>query len=84
MKYKTFDDSHLLMTNFTRMKCYECGWVSAELTPQQVSDLGVPWYCAYCGENVKHFIKYSDSERDDPKVLKFVGSMLFPGKDKKL
>jgi hypothetical protein len=48
--------------DLTLLHCF-CGWTSEELTRQQLSDRGIPWYCDNCGKSGLQFIHFHPRER---------------------
>lgn len=48
--------------DLTLLHCY-CGWTSEELNRQQMSDLGIPWYCDRCGKPGLLFVRFHPRER---------------------
>ena len=51
---------------FTVIYCPLCNWRSEEMTAEDLLDLGVPWYCGKCYDQLApHFIKYTEDERDE-------------------
>ena len=49
----------------TIIKCPTCGWVSIELTRDQLEDLGLPRYCGarYCNGLASQFVTFAPHER---------------------
>lgn len=51
----------------TILKCY-CGWVSEELTPGQMQERGIPWYCDNCDRTGLRFIRFAPDERAEARA----------------
>jgi len=54
--------------DLTIMWC-RCGWRSKELSRQELSDLGVPWYCDACNNTNLMWVTFHPSERDKALML---------------
>lgn len=54
---------HIATPNdLTLLKCPNCGWVSKELTRDQIA--AKPWYCGgVCGKSGMMFVHFNPSER---------------------
>lgn len=48
--------------DLTMLRCY-CGWMSEELTAEQMKARGIPWYCDSCGRQNLRFVKFAPHER---------------------
>ena len=55
----------------TMIRCNACGWLSPEMTIQELGQRGVPWYCDGCGGVATRFATYAPHERDE--ALRFLG-----------
>jgi hypothetical protein len=46
------------MTTKTVIICRKCGWQSSAMDDEKLRNLGVPWYCTFCGSPVTNYISY--------------------------
>lgn len=54
--------------DLTIMWC-RCGWRSEELSQTKVVELGVPWYCDWCGNKNLMWVKFHPNEREKARML---------------
>jgi len=47
----------------SKLSCDKCKWEHM-YTTEEISNLGLPWYCVDCGERVYKFVRY---EKEDLK-----------------
>jgi hypothetical protein len=50
--------------DLTILKCY-CGWISDELSADEMHERGIPWYCDRCSKTGLSFIRFAPHEREE-------------------
>jgi hypothetical protein len=50
--------------DMTILKCW-CGWISREMSVDDMKALGIPWYCDACGKQSLRFVTFAPHERDE-------------------
>jgi hypothetical protein len=46
----------------TIIRC-RCGWISGEMTRDQLRERGVPWWCDRCDGIATYFVTFAPNER---------------------
>jgi ribosomal protein L37AE/L43A len=56
------------MASYRFLTCRKCGWESKSMSYQELTDLGVPWYCDDCGERVTSITTYTDEDLESERL----------------